>query len=118
MLQIYCRLSGPAHASSKLYVDTSNWKKYYLIVFFCLCSDSLLPSGLVMEVLWTLCERSECAAECLYMTPVIETLLGPVTALLGGQQVKLSCAHTFCCKSETTVSKICHFLGIMGKSRM
>lgn len=48
-----------------------------------------------MEVLWTLCERTECAAECLYTAPVIETLLGPVTALLSGQQVKLSfmCTH-------------------------
>lgn len=34
-----------------------------------------------------LCERTECAAECLYQTPVIETLLAPVIALLNGQQV-------------------------------
>uniref|UniRef100_A0A7N8YJ72 Protein broad-minded n=1 Tax=Mastacembelus armatus TaxID=205130 RepID=A0A7N8YJ72_9TELE len=41
-------------------------------------SDSLSPSRLVMEVLWTLCERTESAAECLYQSPVIETLLVPV----------------------------------------
>lgn len=40
-----------------------------------------------MEVLWTLCERTECAAECLYQAPVIETLLAPVVALLNGQEV-------------------------------
>nr|XP_020471046.1 protein broad-minded isoform X2 [Monopterus albus] len=55
-------------------------------------TDSLSPSSLVMEVVWMLCERTECAAECLYQTPVIETLLAPVIALLNGQQVKLKCA--------------------------
>uniref|UniRef100_A0A665V1G2 Protein broad-minded n=1 Tax=Echeneis naucrates TaxID=173247 RepID=A0A665V1G2_ECHNA len=50
------------------------------------CSDSLSPSSLVMEVLWMLCERTECAAECLYQTAVIQTLLDPVIALLNGQQ--------------------------------
>ncbi|XP_022626071.1 protein broad-minded [Seriola dumerili] len=52
-------------------------------------TDSLSPSSLVMEVLWMLCERTECAAECLYQTAVIETLLTPVIALLNGQQAKL-----------------------------
>ncbi|KAM4522649.1 protein broad-minded isoform 1-T2 [Odontesthes bonariensis] len=52
-------------------------------------SDSLSPSSLVMEVLCMLCERTECAAECLHQTPVIETLLAPVIALLSGQQIKL-----------------------------
>ncbi|XP_068564606.1 protein broad-minded isoform X2 [Cebidichthys violaceus] len=52
-------------------------------------TDSLSPSCLAMEVLWMLCERTECAAECLYQTPVIETLLAPVIALLNGQQAKL-----------------------------
>ncbi|XP_026174854.1 protein broad-minded isoform X1 [Mastacembelus armatus] len=52
-------------------------------------SDSLSPSRLVMEVLWTLCERTESAAECLYQSPVIETLLVPVIALLNDQQVNL-----------------------------
>ncbi|CAJ1077981.1 protein broad-minded isoform X2 [Xyrichtys novacula] len=52
-------------------------------------TDSLSPSCLAMEVLWMLCERTECAAECLYQTPVIETLLNPVIALLNGQQAEL-----------------------------
>uniref|UniRef100_A0A3Q3B1D3 Protein broad-minded n=1 Tax=Kryptolebias marmoratus TaxID=37003 RepID=A0A3Q3B1D3_KRYMA len=43
---------------------------------------SLSPSCLVMEVLWTLCERTE----CLLQTPVIGTLLAPVIALLAGQK--------------------------------
>uniref|UniRef100_A0A3Q1DAZ9 Protein broad-minded n=1 Tax=Amphiprion ocellaris TaxID=80972 RepID=A0A3Q1DAZ9_AMPOC len=44
--------------------------------------NSLSPSSLVMEVLWMLCERTECAAECLYQTPVIEMLLAPVISQL------------------------------------
>ncbi|KAL6096154.1 tbc1d32 [Pungitius sinensis] len=52
-------------------------------------TDSLSPSCLVMEVLWMICERTECAADCLYPTPVIETLLAPLIALLNGQQTKL-----------------------------
>uniref|UniRef100_A0A1A8IJY9 Protein broad-minded n=1 Tax=Nothobranchius kuhntae TaxID=321403 RepID=A0A1A8IJY9_NOTKU len=54
-------------------------------------TDPLSPSCLVMEVLWMLCERTECAAECLHQTPVTETLLAPVIALLSGQQTKLKC---------------------------
>ncbi|XP_041660694.1 protein broad-minded [Cheilinus undulatus] len=52
-------------------------------------TDSLSPSCLAMDVLWMLCERTECAAECLYQSPVIETLLSPVIALLSGQEAKL-----------------------------
>ncbi|XP_054474046.1 protein broad-minded [Anoplopoma fimbria] len=52
-------------------------------------TDSLSPICLAMEVLWMLCERTECAEECLYQTPVIETLLAPIIALLNGQQAKL-----------------------------
>lgn len=52
-------------------------------------TDSLSPSGLVMEVLWMLCERTECAADCLYQTAVIETLLAPVIALFNGHKAKL-----------------------------
>ncbi|XP_038582947.1 protein broad-minded [Micropterus salmoides] len=52
-------------------------------------TDSLSPSSLSMEVLWMLCERTECAAVCLHQPPVIEKLLAPVIALLNGQQAKL-----------------------------
>ncbi|XP_043963365.1 protein broad-minded-like [Gambusia affinis] len=52
-------------------------------------TGSLSPSCLVMEVLWMLCERTECAADCLLQTPVIETLLTPVVALLNAQQTNL-----------------------------
>ncbi|XP_013888840.1 protein broad-minded isoform X2 [Austrofundulus limnaeus] len=52
-------------------------------------TDFMSPSCLVMEVLWALCERTECAAECLHQTPVIQTLLAPVIALLTGQQAEL-----------------------------
>ncbi|XP_075893672.1 protein broad-minded isoform X1 [Nelusetta ayraudi] len=52
-------------------------------------TDPLSPSSLVMEVLWALCESAECAAECLHQAPVMEKLLAPVAALLGGQQAHL-----------------------------
>uniref|UniRef100_A0A8C5DMF2 Protein broad-minded n=1 Tax=Gouania willdenowi TaxID=441366 RepID=A0A8C5DMF2_GOUWI len=45
------------------------------------------PSYLVMQLLWTLSERDQCAAECLYQRKVMETLLYPVIALLNGQQL-------------------------------
>lgn len=35
------------------------------------------------------CERKECAEECLYQTPVIEVLLAPVAAQLSRPQVSL-----------------------------
>uniref|UniRef100_A0A8C2BN24 Protein broad-minded n=1 Tax=Cyprinus carpio TaxID=7962 RepID=A0A8C2BN24_CYPCA len=52
--------------------------------------DSLSPTNLVMEVLRTLCDRTECAVECLYQIPVIETLLAPVITLLKGKLPKLN----------------------------
>ncbi|XP_062858509.1 protein broad-minded isoform X2 [Trichomycterus rosablanca] len=52
-------------------------------------TDSLPPTTLVMEILRSLCERSECAVECIYQTPVIQTLLAPVLALLKGKPTKL-----------------------------
>ncbi|KTG32354.1 hypothetical protein cypCar_00003918 [Cyprinus carpio] len=53
-------------------------------------ADSLSPTNLVMEVLRTLCDRTECAVECLYQIPVIETLLAPVITLLKGKLPKLN----------------------------
>uniref|UniRef100_A0A3B3CU70 Protein broad-minded n=1 Tax=Oryzias melastigma TaxID=30732 RepID=A0A3B3CU70_ORYME len=52
-------------------------------------SDSLSPGGLVMELLWMLCEQPDCAAECLHQTAVMEKLLAPVVALQSGQQSTL-----------------------------
>ncbi|KAJ8355919.1 hypothetical protein SKAU_G00187130 [Synaphobranchus kaupii] len=57
-------------------------------------SDSLSPTSLVMEVLRTLCDRTECAVECLYQTSVFETLLCPIVALLKGKQAKLKSPET------------------------
>ncbi len=42
-----------------------------------------------------LCEGTECAAECLNQSPVIETLLAPVIALLNGQQVTHTHTHIY-----------------------
>uniref|UniRef100_A0A3Q2DIE3 Protein broad-minded n=1 Tax=Cyprinodon variegatus TaxID=28743 RepID=A0A3Q2DIE3_CYPVA len=62
----------------------------------------LIWNSLVMEVLWMLCERTECAADCLYQTPVIETLLAPVVALLTEQRV---------CVSHTQITHVPPFIG-------
>ncbi|KAM6964920.1 protein broad-minded [Aplochiton taeniatus] len=72
-------------------------------------TDTLSPTSLVTGVLKTLCERTECAVECLYQTPVIETLLAPVIALLSGHQAKLNSpgstlihiADTLACMAST-----------------
>ncbi|KAI7800130.1 putative protein broad-minded, partial [Triplophysa rosa] len=53
-------------------------------------TDSLSPTSLVMEVLRTLCDRTECAVESLYQIPVIETLLDPIISLLKGKLPKLN----------------------------
>ncbi|KAJ8396241.1 hypothetical protein AAFF_G00021080 [Aldrovandia affinis] len=66
-------------------------------------SDSLWPTSLVMEVLRTLCGRTDCAVECLYQTSVIETLLAPIVALLKGKQAKLK-------SPETTLTHIADIL--------
>ncbi|XP_053193388.1 protein broad-minded [Scomber japonicus] len=53
-------------------------------------TECVSPSGLVMELLWTLCERNDSAAETLHHSAVIQTLLDPVIALLHHQQVRLN----------------------------
>lgn len=68
-------------------IQLINVVKCILIHLLSVGSDVLSPSTLVMEVLWMLCEQTECATECLYQTPVIEKLLTPVIALLNGQKV-------------------------------
>ncbi|XP_061560030.1 protein broad-minded isoform X1 [Phycodurus eques] len=54
-------------------------------------TDALCPSGLVMATLRAMCERTECADQCLRQTPVIQTLMAPVIQALGGGQSKLKC---------------------------
>ncbi|XP_048841118.1 protein broad-minded [Brienomyrus brachyistius] len=50
-------------------------------------ADALSPSSLVMEVLRTLGDRTDCADECLHCRDIVETLLSPVVASLRGTQV-------------------------------
>ncbi|XP_043942917.1 protein broad-minded [Protopterus annectens] len=50
-------------------------------------SDSYSPASLVVEVLRLLCDRKECATECLYKSRVLDALLYPISALLKGRQV-------------------------------
>ncbi|XP_049613503.1 protein broad-minded [Syngnathus scovelli] len=54
-------------------------------------ADALCPSGLVMATLTAMCERTECADQCLHQTPVIQTLMAPVIQALNGGQSKLKC---------------------------
>ncbi|XP_077408254.1 protein broad-minded isoform X2 [Vanacampus margaritifer] len=59
-----------------------------------LCNDStdaLCPSGLVMATLSTMCERAECADQCLHQTSVIQTLMAPIILMLNGGQSILKC---------------------------
>ncbi|XP_022517701.2 protein broad-minded [Astyanax mexicanus] len=69
-------------------------------------TDSLCPTALVMEVLKTLCERTECAVECIYQTPVIETLLAPILALLKGMPAKLNSPESSLTHIADTLARI------------
>ncbi|KAI5090795.1 protein broad-minded isoform X1 [Silurus meridionalis] len=69
-------------------------------------ADSFSPTALVMEVLRTLCERTECAVECIYQIPVIETLLIPILALLKGKQAKLHSPESSLTHIADTLARI------------
>uniref|UniRef100_A0A671MIM7 Protein broad-minded n=1 Tax=Sinocyclocheilus anshuiensis TaxID=1608454 RepID=A0A671MIM7_9TELE len=69
-------------------------------------ADSLSPTNLVMEVLRTLCDRTECAVECLYQIPVIETLLAPVITLLKGKLPKLNSLESALTHIADTLARI------------
>uniref|UniRef100_A0AAR2JZZ3 Protein broad-minded n=1 Tax=Pygocentrus nattereri TaxID=42514 RepID=A0AAR2JZZ3_PYGNA len=72
----------------------------------CCCIDSLSPTSMVTEVLKTLCERTECAVECIYQTPVIETLLAPIFALLKGKPAKLNSPESSLTHIADTLARI------------
>uniref|UniRef100_A0A673Y9B7 Protein broad-minded n=1 Tax=Salmo trutta TaxID=8032 RepID=A0A673Y9B7_SALTR len=69
-------------------------------------ADTLSPTTLVMELLRTLGDRTECAVECLYQTPVIETLLAPIITLLKGKQAKLNSPETTLIHIADTLARI------------
>ncbi|XP_024233759.1 protein broad-minded isoform X1 [Oncorhynchus tshawytscha] len=69
-------------------------------------ADTLSPTTLVMELLRTLSDRTECAVECLYQTPVIETLLAPIITLLKGKQAKLNSPETTLIHIADTLARI------------
>ncbi|KAM3934335.1 protein broad-minded [Leptodactylus fuscus] len=54
-------------------------------------AGSYAPAHLAMEVLKMLCDRKECASECLYTGAVIESLLCPIQKLLKGKKVHQNC---------------------------
>ncbi|XP_073428300.1 protein broad-minded isoform X1 [Dendrobates tinctorius] len=54
-------------------------------------AGSLAPAHLAMEVLQILCDRKECASECLYTGAVISSLLSPIQKLLNGKKVHQNC---------------------------
>ncbi|XP_061479706.1 protein broad-minded isoform X2 [Rhineura floridana] len=57
-------------------------------------SANYSPGGLITDVLRILCDRKECATECLYTNAVIEALLQPIRYLLNGTEVHLNCPET------------------------
>ncbi|KAJ8009026.1 hypothetical protein DPEC_G00084570 [Dallia pectoralis] len=69
-------------------------------------ADSLSPTSLVMELLRSLGDCTECAVECIYQTPVLETLLAPIMALLQGKQAKLSSPETTLTHIADTLARI------------
>uniref|UniRef100_A0A4W5NJV8 Protein broad-minded n=1 Tax=Hucho hucho TaxID=62062 RepID=A0A4W5NJV8_9TELE len=73
---------------------------------FSLQCHTLSPTTLVMELLRTLGDRTECAVECLYQTPVIETLLAPIITLLKGKQAKLNSPETTLIHVADTLARI------------
>ncbi|XP_053566762.1 protein broad-minded [Bombina bombina] len=54
-------------------------------------AGSYAPSSLAMEVLRMLCDRKECANECLFTGAVIDSLLSPVQKLLKGKKIHQNC---------------------------
>ncbi|TSP57610.1 Protein broad-minded [Bagarius yarrelli] len=69
-------------------------------------ADSLSPTTLVMEVLRTLCDRTDCAVECIYQIPIVETLLVPILALLKGKQAKLNSLESSLTHIADTLARI------------
>uniref|UniRef100_A0A8C8JAJ0 Protein broad-minded n=1 Tax=Oncorhynchus tshawytscha TaxID=74940 RepID=A0A8C8JAJ0_ONCTS len=63
-------------------------------------------AGVVHVLLRTLSDRTECAVECLYQTPVIETLLAPIITLLKGKQAKLNSPETTLIHIADTLARI------------
>ncbi|KAM4693395.1 protein broad-minded [Discoglossus pictus] len=66
-------------------------------------TGSYAPSSLAMEVLKMLCDRKECACECLFTGTVIDSLLSPIEKILKGKKV-----HPHC--DETTMTYIADIL--------
>ncbi|XP_041951920.1 protein broad-minded isoform X1 [Alosa sapidissima] len=69
-------------------------------------TDSLSPTALVTEVLHTLCERVDCAVDCLYQPVVLELLLAPVITLLKGRPVKLKSPESTLIHVADTLARV------------
>ncbi|XP_063773307.1 protein broad-minded isoform X2 [Pseudophryne corroboree] len=72
-------------------------------------ADTLAPASLAMEVLRMLCDRKECASECLYTGAIIATLISPIQKLLKGKKVQPNC-------DETTLTFVADILARIGSS--
>ncbi|EMP26442.1 Protein broad-minded [Chelonia mydas] len=57
-------------------------------------SSNYSPAVLVTEVLQILCDRIECATECLYTNTVIDALLHPIHNLLNETEMYINCPET------------------------
>uniref|UniRef100_UPI00398F1A84 protein broad-minded isoform X1 n=2 Tax=Pristiophorus japonicus TaxID=55135 RepID=UPI00398F1A84 len=69
-------------------------------------TDSYAPANLVMEVLRMLCGRKECAIECLYRSTVIDSLLFPISTLLKGKQMIVTCNETVLINTADILARI------------
>lgn len=67
-------------ASIKVFADISKE------LSFCF-PGNYSPASLIIDGLRILCDRKECATECLYTNRVIEALLQPIHYLLNEKQV-------------------------------
>uniref|UniRef100_A0A8C0GKD7 Protein broad-minded n=1 Tax=Chelonoidis abingdonii TaxID=106734 RepID=A0A8C0GKD7_CHEAB len=68
------------------------WLPYSAWNLFPFCNYS--PAILVTEVLQILCDRTECATDCLYTNTVIDALLHPIHNLLNGTEMYINCPET------------------------
>ncbi|XP_063299536.1 protein broad-minded isoform X1 [Pelobates fuscus] len=69
------------------------------------------PAGLAMEVLRMLCDRKECASECLYIGKVVDTILCPIQKLLDGEKIHVNCDETTLTYIADILARIASFEG-------
>uniref|UniRef100_A0A8C5Q6I6 TBC1 domain family member 32 n=1 Tax=Leptobrachium leishanense TaxID=445787 RepID=A0A8C5Q6I6_9ANUR len=74
-------------------------------------TGSFAPASLAMEVLRILCDRKECASECLYIGKVVDVLLSPIQKLLDGEKIHVNCDETTLTYIADILARIASFEG-------